>query len=78
MGYGKALHFYNWSYQLRWPVWIYLAGVAIAPVLVVYGVRFVLGQGLLFLFIDIIDGDGIYASVMPNRDVFIVLEENVE
>ena len=33
---------------------------------------------IFFFFIDIIDGDGICASIMPNRDVFIVLEENVE
>ena len=33
---------------------------------------------IIIFFIDIIDGDGICASVMPNRDVFIVLEENVE
>ena len=44
-----------------------------------YGVRFVLGQDYyFFFFIDIIDGDGICASVMPDRDMFIVLEENVE
>ena len=42
------------------------------------GVSFVLEQDYYFFFIDIIDGDGICASVMPNRDVFIVLEENVE